>query len=273
MQKYYEYSVKEFIEKSKFPVRILGDNDAIFKHLADIMIETIQENNEKGEKTVMINPVGPVGQYPYFVKRVNQERIDLTHTWFINMDEYLTDEGEWVEIENPLSFRGFMKRNVYDLIDDNLLMSKTQQIFPDPHDLNNIPKLIKKLGKVDLTVGGIGITGHVAFNEPDGSYSNDDYLKLQTRKLPISPETRATNSIGDLHGALEEMPHECVTIGISEINSANRIVLGCFRDWHKGVVRRAACGAPTSEYPVTLLQNHRNIELYITNFVADMGLD
>ncbi len=270
MKKYYEYSVEEYVENSKFPVRILDDNHAIFKRIADIMVETIQNNNNNGEKTVMINPVGPVGQYPYFVERVNQEKIDLTHTWFINMDEYLTDDGEWIAKESPLSFRGFMQRNVYDKIDPKLVMPEEQRIFPDPHHLTHIPETIEKLGKVDLTVGGIGITGHVAFNEPDASYSNEDFLKLQTRKLTISPETRATNSIGDLHGALEEMPHQCVTIGISEINSAKRIVLGCFRDWHKGVVRRATCGEPTAEYPVTLLQDHGNIELYMTNFVADM---
>lgn len=44
--------------------------------------------NEKGEKTVFICPVGPVGQYPYFVDMVNEQNISLKNVWFINMSEY-----------------------------------------------------------------------------------------------------------------------------------------------------------------------------------------
>ena len=42
--------------------------------MADEMADTIVEHNAKGEKTVFICPVGPVGQYPYFVDRVNSEK-------------------------------------------------------------------------------------------------------------------------------------------------------------------------------------------------------
>lgn len=271
MKEYYTYSVDEFLKAAKIPVEILAENEAIFKKIADIMVETIQDNNRKNDKTVMICPVGPVGQYKYLVERINQEKISLKNVWFINMDEYLDEAENWIAEENKLSFRGFMKRNVYDCLDGDLVMPESQRVFPDPHHLDDIPQLIEKLGKVDLAVGGIGINGHVAFNEANGSLSNEDFLQQKTRKLTITPETRTSNAIGDLHGALEDMPKECVTIGISEINSAKKIILGCFRDWHKAVVRRATCGEASSEFPVTLLQQHENIKLYITDFVADMG--
>ena len=47
---------------------------------------------KREEKTVFICPVGPVGQYPYFVDMVNEQNISLKNVWFINMDEYLDDE-------------------------------------------------------------------------------------------------------------------------------------------------------------------------------------
>ncbi len=271
MKNYYDFSVEEMMNTAKMPVEIRENNEAIFKYMAREMANLIQENNQKSEKTVVICPVGPVGQYPYFVEIVNEEKIDLKDTWFINMDEYLVAEDEWINKDHALSFRGFMQRNVYEAIDNSLVMPENQRIFPNPKDTTEIPRVIKELGKVDLTVGGIGINGHVAFNEPDGSLSNEDFLKLETRILDIAPETRTANTIGDLQGALEEMPHRCVTIGINEINQANRIILGCFREWHKGVVRRTVCGEPTSEFPVTLLQKHPNIQLLITDFVAKMG--
>ena len=51
------------------------------------MVEEIKRKNALGENTVFICPVGPVGQYPYFVDMVNEQNISLKNVWFINMDE------------------------------------------------------------------------------------------------------------------------------------------------------------------------------------------
>ncbi|MEG2350403.1 MAG: glucosamine-6-phosphate isomerase, partial [Hungatella sp.] len=141
---------------------------------------------------------------------------------------------------------------------------------PDPNNLTYIPELIEKLGGVDVAFGGIGINGHVAFNEADPSLTPEEFLAQKTRVLKITPETRTANAIGDFNGALEDMPHYCVTIGIYEIAHAGKIRLGCFRNWHRAVVRRAGHGEPSSDYPVTLLQSHPDITLTFTDFVAKL---
>lgn len=268
---YYQYSRDELAGNApKIPVIIMKDNEEVFLSMAREMADAIIANNAENKKTVFICPVGPVGQYPFFVDLVNQEKISLSNVWFINMDEYLDDDKQWIDIDHPLSFRGFMKKNVYDRIAPELLMPENQRIFPDPKHPSAVPELIERLGGVDICFGGIGINGHVAFNEADGSLGNEDFLALQTRVLAITPETRTANAIGDFNGALEDMPHYCVTIGINEISKARKIRLGCFRNWHRGVVRRAAYGEPTSEFPVTLLQAHPDINLKITEFVASV---
>lgn len=65
------------------------DNAAVFHSMAVEMVDEIKMHNAKGEKTVFICPVGPVGQYPYFVDMVNEQNISLKDVWFINMVEYL----------------------------------------------------------------------------------------------------------------------------------------------------------------------------------------
>ena len=90
-----------------------------------------------------------------------------------------------------------------------LVMPEVQRIFPDPKNPGHIPEVIRQLGGVDICFGGIGINGHVAFNEADGSLSNEEFLAQQTRVLKITPETRTANAIGDFNGALEDMPHYC----------------------------------------------------------------
>ena len=66
------------------------------------------------------------------------------------------------------------------------------------------------------------------------------------------------------------MPKYCITIGFKEISEAKRIRLGCFRDWHRAVVRRAAYGEKTTEFPVSLLQTHNDINIKFPDLVANI---
>lgn len=267
---YYYYTKEELLKAPKIPLIVMEDNPTVFKAMAEEMVEEIKRKNELGENTVFICPVGPVGQYPYFVDMVNEQNISLKNVWFINMDEYLTDDKKWIPKEHRLSFRGFMDRTVYTKIKPELVMPEEQRIFPDPDNLTHIQETIDRLGGVDICFGGIGINGHVAFNEAQDDLSPEEFLDLKTRVLEISRETRAVNSIGDLNGALDDMPKYCITIGINEIFHARKIRLGCFRDWHRSVVRHAAYGEKTAHFPVSLLQGHPDINLRFTEFVANL---
>ena len=253
---YYQISSEELGRGAKIPLLKLGDSGEVFYELALEMVNTIKANNAAGKKTVFICPVGPVGQYPIFVRLVNRDRVSLQNCWFINMDEYLNDDETWIDEASPLSFHGFMNRTVYSKIAPDLLLPAGQRVFPDPKDLGRIPALIDELGGVDIAFGGIGINGHLAFNEPQDELSPEEYAKLHTRVLTISRETRTSNSIGDLNGAIDAMPRKCVTIGIAEILGARKIRLGVFRDWHRAVVRQAAYGEVSAHFPATLCQRH-----------------
>ncbi len=267
---YNYYSKEQLLAAPKVPITVLEDNAAVFKAIAEEMADEIKRKNALGERTVFICPVGPVGQYPYFVDIVNSERISLKNVWFINMDEYLTDDKEWISKDDPLSFRGFMERTVYTKIDPELIMPVEQRIFPDPHDTGNIARVIEELGGVDICFGGIGINGHLAFNEADDSLTADEFRNLHTRVLEITKETRTTNAIGDLNGAIDDMPRYCITIGMNEIYNARKVRLGCFRDWHRSVVRHAAYGEVSAHFPASLMQQHPDALIRITEFVAEL---
>lgn len=267
---YYYYNKEQLQAAPKLPLAVMADNAAVFQTMAREMADEIKRKNELGEKTVFICPVGPVGQYPYFVDIVNSENISLKNVWFLNMDEYLTDEKEWIDKSHPLSFRGFMDRTVYTRVRPELVMPEDQRIFPDPKDPENMWRTIQALGGVDICFGGIGINGHVAFNEAQDELTPDQFRSLPTRVLEISRETRTANAIGDLNGAIDDMPRWCVTIGMKEIYSARKIRLGCFRDWHRAVARHACYGEASAHFPVTLLQEHPDALLRITEFVANL---
>lgn len=262
---YYQIPPQELGINAKIPLRVMDNSDAVFSQLALEMITEIESNQKKGRHTVMIIPVGPVGHYPVFVRMVNERNLSLKDCTFINMDEYLTDDGAYIDKNSPLSFRGFMEREVYGKIDSELLMPVEQRVFPDPYHPEAILNIIKSLGGVDLTIGGIGINGHLAFNEADPSMTPETFAAQHTRVLDISTETRTAGAIGELGGAIEAFPKKCITVGIAEILSSRKIRLGVFRDWHRAVVRRAAYGEVSAAFPVTLLQNHQDAAIYIND--------
>ena len=263
---YFNLSAQELGRDAKIPIVRLGDSGEVFYELALEMVCAIRANNAAGKPTVFICPVGPVGQYPVFVRLVNRERLSLKNCWFINMDEYLEDGG-YIGESSPLSFRGFMARKVYGQIAPDLLMPPEQRVFPEPDRPERVDRLIEELGGVDIAFGGIGINGHLAFNEAREDLTAEEFAALGSRIVTLNPETRTANAIGDRGGAIDAMPTQAVTIGIRQILSARKVRLGVFREWHRAVVRQAAYGPVTAHFPASLLQNHPDAVIY-ANAVA-----
>ena len=101
MYEYFRISAEDLGKDAKIPLVKLGDSGEVFYEMALEMVNTIKERNARGEKTVFICPVGPVGQYPIFVRLVNRDRVSLKNCWFFNMDEYLNDDETYIDFDSP----------------------------------------------------------------------------------------------------------------------------------------------------------------------------
>ena len=132
MHDYYRIPAAELGKSAKIPLKCLGESGEVFYEMAREMVETIEENNARERRTVFIVPVGPVGQYPIFVRLVNERRVSLKDCWFFNMDEYLLDERTKIPPKDPLSFIGFMEKQVYGRIDPALTVPPEIVIFEGP---------------------------------------------------------------------------------------------------------------------------------------------
>ena len=74
MTTYYNYSLEELKAKAKIDLAFYENEHLVFEQLADKMIEVIVSNNQNHQPTVIICPVGPVGHYPYFVEKINENK-------------------------------------------------------------------------------------------------------------------------------------------------------------------------------------------------------
>src|SRR5262249_1985387 len=155
------------------------------------------------ERIVFIVPVGPIGQFERFAALVNEMRLSLADLVLVNMDEYLTRAGDYIPMNDALSFRAHMERALWSRLDPALAPPPRPRHSRDPRNPAGTTQLIEEWGGVDVAFGGVGITGHLAFNdppEPGEAMTDDDFARLPTRIVTLSRETRTINSVTACRG-------------------------------------------------------------------------
>jgi glucosamine-6-phosphate deaminase len=248
-------------------VRVAGDAEALAAAMAQEMAEVIRAHNRLGRPTCLIVPVGPIGQYAPLAARIAEEGLDCAQVTFINMDEFLGPDGRWIDPAHPLSFRGFMDRAFYALLPSSARFRPENRVFPDPARPGAIAEVIAARGGVDVAFGGIGLNGHLAFNEPEAGEA-DAFTGSTTRTVALAPESRAHMAV-NLACALDLVPRRAVTLGMREILGARRLSLYANRPWQCGVVRQALHGPVTPLCPASYVQRHADACMTLADFVAE----
>ena len=257
---------------SSIKLSVCDTEHDLYWRMAIEVLECIKANNEKGEDTIMVIPYGPLGPYSRLVYLVNTYRIILKRCTFINMDEYLNDDGSYIEKTSPLSFRGGMDRIFYSQIDDELNVLPENRIFPVPGEEGRVLELIERAGKLDMAWGGVGINGHFAFNEPpepDEACTAEEFLARPTRVLPISRETKTINCFMNCGGDLEAIPRLCITVGMKEMFMAKKVRMCMPRDWNAGALRKILHGAETPKVPCSLFGRHPDAMIYCSRVATE----
>ena len=254
----------EVIKEAKGQLVVFDTLDEVYDYLAEEMVQEF-EKAAKGDRIVsFIMPVGPTQPYRLMAEKINYRQISLKNVRFFFMDEYVDDEKDrLIPKSNPLSFRGQISPLLFDRIRPDLLMPKSQVIFPTPENVKDLPKMIKDAGGIEVCYGGIGIHGHVAFNEPGPGVA-----KSNPRILDINDFTRtidATRHPG-VGGNLENFPRRAITMGMKQCIEARKILVMTrnetpFLNWANTIVRIAALGKPGDDYPVTHMRHHKNLRI------------
>lgn len=253
-------------------LKTVGDEWEVYFDMALVMLDEIMKNNNAGKSTVMIVPVGPTQQYPILARLINQLNVSLKNVHFFNMDEYLVSETESIDRSHNMSFYHRMQTEFYQRIKPALAMPESQRHFPQPGYEAEYDEMIEKLGGADLCLGGLGINGHIAFNEAaeeNDTISAEEFAKLGTRVLPISRETQTINAYGYQRGDLRGMPKWCITVGMKQILASRRIYIALNRPWQHGIFKHVLFDKIQPQIPATLLQKHTDVTFCAYNDIAE----
>ena len=258
IRKLLKMSRKQMLDRAGRRLVILENIDALHRHFAEAIADEIKANNARNRTTRLILPVGPVGQYPILADMVNSDRISLKSCWFFMMDEHCDDNGIALSPDHPLSFRHTFDEQFARHIRRNLMLPAKQLVFPDHLNVQTLKDKIESVGGIDTCYGGIGVHGHVAYNEPEPNVRDSD-----PRMVYLNDFTRTINAIrAEIGGNIEGHPRKGITLGMRQILGARRIRLYCRNgislDWANTVLRLAVFGQPGDDYPVTYIRDHKD---------------
>ena len=158
--------VPDLLKRSRLGVRLFPDVKTMLDFMADCMAEELRHNNAAGKPTRWILPVGPINQYFRLVEISNREKISWKNADIFQMDDFLDWQGRPVPLDHPLSFQGFVHKQVFAKLEAGLRPNPERVHFPNPFQPDEIAAKMIAAGGVDTCYGGIGYHGHVAFNEP-----------------------------------------------------------------------------------------------------------
>ena len=252
----------------KIKLKILDLKEEVYQWAADDLVKEVSQKNEFGEPTRWILPCGPTKQYPLFADIINRERINLENTHVFHMDDLLDWQTRLLPLNHPLSYQGWMRRQLYNNIDLDLNVPEEQRHFPNPNDIDSVTNAIEAVGGVDAMYTGIGYHGHIAYNEPPytpwQSITKEEFRNSKSRILPINVDTTIAISQREMGGCSHVVPQMGITIGMKDMLSAKRIrLLSVTGSWKRTVLRIALFGPVTIEYPVTFTQEHPDVMLVV----------
>ncbi len=210
---------------------------------ADVIAAELEENPH----AVLALPTGntPIGLYAELVRRSADGLVNLADARVFNLDEYAG-----LPASDPHSYSAFLHRHLIDPL--ALKPDRVRLLRGDGLDLEQecraYDAALAAAGGVDLCVLGLGVNGHIAFNEPGSDWERTTHV------VQLSQATRAAHerqAVSPWH-----IPERGLTMGIRSVLDSRSVLLliaGGGKELAKAAFYR---GEPEPAFPVTCLSTH-----------------
>lgn len=262
------YTDLEKHPRKKIPFRICQDSAEMGQIMARELVDLIKTNNDKGKSTHTIIPCGPLCWYKPFTDLVNKEKVNLKDLVVFHMDECLDWQGKLLPKNHPQNFRTYMEKHFYAPVATGLNVPEAGRHWLLPTNLAEISAKIAST-VIDITYGGWGQDGHLAFNQarrnPYSQLTIDDVRNSTARFQDNNLDTIMALAHRSFGSAFQLVAPMSVTLGVKECLSAKKVRL--FSDtgaWKQTALRIALFGPLTPDFPITLLQEHKDALLTAT---------
>ena len=223
-------------------------------HIATLAAESISHALKKKPNIVLGLATGstPIALYKILVQKHINRELDFSRVTTFNLDEYIG-----IPCDHPQSYRTFMAKHFFDHVNVPTENQHIPQNVTDDFEsyCEGYEQKIKDAGGIDLQILGIGIDGHIGFNETGSS------LASRTRLVTLSASTLKANAVY-FNSDMNAVPEMAITMGVGTIMEAKQCILLASGKSKSVAIANAVEGPITASVPASVLQMHPNT-LYI----------
>lgn len=208
---------------------------------ADVVAHTIRTN----PAAVLGLPTGhtPLGLYRELVRRVQAGLLDMSRVSVFALDDYLG-----LAPTDHRLFIGWLREAVIEPA--GIDPARVHYLPSDTDDANGAcaayESAIARVGGIDLLALGIGVNGHLGFNEPGSPFDS------RTRVVTLTFDTLHSNAA--YWGGLEQVPQRAMTIGLGTILDARHLLLMATGASKQQAIATALTGPMTPDVPASCVQ-------------------
>ena len=227
------------------------DYEQLAEWAAEHVIKRINDFKPTQQKKFVLGlPTGssPIGMYKKLIQAYNEKRVSFKNVVTFNMDEYVG-----LPAEHPESYHSFMHNNLFKYIDcpnENIHILNGNAADLEA-ECANYEKQIEEAGGIDLFIGGVGVDGHIAFNEPGSSLSS------RTRQKTLTQETRIVNS-RFFGNDMNKVPTYALTVGVGTVMDAREVMVLVNGHAKARALQAAVEGGVSQMFTISALQMHKH---------------
>lgn len=186
----------------------------------------------------------PIEMYNELARRNKNGEISFKNVKSVNLDEYVG-----LAPDHDQSYAYFMRTNLFDKIDIDLSNTNLPDgLAKDPvAECKRYDAVVASMGGIDVQVLGIGLNGHIGFNEPADTFSEGTGL------IDLTESTIVANS--RFFNDRSEVPTQAFSMGVGQIMSAKKILLIATGEAKAQILEESLFGKITPQVPASILQN------------------
>ncbi|MFW6298548.1 MAG: glucosamine-6-phosphate deaminase [Bacillota bacterium] len=233
-------------------VKVFKDKKELSQYVSNLLIDRI---HQKGDLKLGLATGSTFTKvYRMLTEAYLQNQVSFKGVETFNLDEYVD-----IDAHHPETYRNFMNRHLFDHID----IDKSKTYFPPTDadiDYTEYDDLIAKKGGIDIQLLGLGVNGHIGFNEPGVPFDT------RTHKVRLAKTTREANR--KFFDSIDEVPTHAVTMGIESIMASKTIILAAYGKHKADAVKAMVEGPITEDHPASILQKHSDCLIVLDEAAA-----
>mgnify|MGYP003290552516 CR=1 FL=1 len=228
---------------------VVKDYEAMSELGAQIIKEQIQVNPSC--TLGLATGSSPIGTYKNLIKACEEKEISFKDVKTYNLDEYCG-----ISRSHPQSYYYFMHENLFDHVDIN-----EENVHIPAVSNTNLEQDCKVYNdmlneaSIDLQLLGIGGNGHIGFNEPGTSFTQETFI------VKLAEKTRQDNK--RFFNSIDEVPTHAITMGIKNIMNAKKILMLISGASKADTVVRLLSEEIDTDFPASVLHKHPDVTVII----------